>query len=256
MFDLSGKVALITGGNSGIGLGLAEGLVECGCAVEIWGRSAKKNADALKLLSVHGTKVTARIVDVTDSAAVNDAFAQTVKDHSRVDGCFANAGFGAQATRFDEFTDNEWNKIIDVNLNGAFYVLRAAAGHMRERAEAGDRFGRLIGTSSLAALSGQPRGQHYAATKGGLVSMMRSLAIEYARHGVNSHSILPGWVETPLTDGAFASKPFVERVLPRIPARRLGQRSDFRGIAAYIMSDASEWHTGQEFLIDGGYWLF
>ena len=256
MFDLTGKTALITGGNSGIGLGMAEGLAKCGCDIAIWGRSADKNAQAVETLSTHGTKVSAYICDVTSSEAVNDAFAATLNDHGRVDGCFANAGFSTPSSGFDQSEDAHWQQMIDINLNGAYYVLRVAAAHMRERAEGGDRFGRLVGTSSIGALNGMPRNQHYAAAKGALISMIRSLAVEYARYGVTAHSILPGFVETPLTDESFASQAFADKVLPRIPARRLGQGSDFSAIAAYIMSDASAWHTGQDFIIDGGYMVF
>lgn len=256
MFDLSGKVALITGGNSGIGLGMAEGLAQHGCEIVIWGTNAAKNDAALEKLSSYGPKATANICDVTDAAAVDAAFAKALHDHGRIDGCFANAGYGAQKTRFDEFQDEEWNRIIDINLNGAFYVFRNAAKHMRERALAGDPFGRLVGTSSLAAISGQPRGEHYAAAKGGLNAMIKALAVEYARHGVTAHSILPGFVETGLTKGTVDTPAFKEKAMSRIPTRRLGQGSDFAAIAVYIMSDASSWHTGQDFIIDGGYWIF
>lgn len=256
MFDLSGKVALITGGNSGIGLGMAEGLAQHGCEVVIWGTNPAKNAAALETLSSYGPKVTAVVCDITDSDAVDAAFAQALKDHGRIDGCFANAGYGAQQTRFDEMGNEEWNRIVDINLNGAFYVFRNATKHMRERAQAGDPFGRLVGTASLAAISGQPRGEHYAASKGGLVSMMRSLAVEYAKLGVTAHSILPGFVETGLTEEAFSSQAFADKVLPRVPLKRLGSRNDFSAIAVYIMSDGSSWHTGQEYIIDGGFWIF
>jgi len=256
MFDLTGKVALITGGNSGIGLGMAEGLAECGCDIAIWGRNADNNARALDRLLIYGTNITTYICDVTHSGAVNDALTATLNDHGRVDGCFANAGFSTPSPRFDQSSDEHWHRMIDINLNGTYYVLRAAAGHMRGRAEGGDRFGRLVATSSIGALNGMPRNQHYATAKGGLISMIRSVAVEYARYGVTAHSILPGFVETPLTEQSFATKAFADKVFPRIPARRLGQGADFKAIAAYIMSDASEWHTGQEFIIDGGYLLF
>jgi hypothetical protein len=127
---------------------------------------------------------------------------------------------------------------------------------MRERAEQGDPFGRLVGTASLAAVSGQPRGEHYAATKGGLISMMKALAVEYARYGVTAHTLLPGWIETDMTEGAFANPKFAESVGKRIPARRWGQPEDFAGIAVYIMSAASGYHTAETFLIDGGYYVF
>jgi NAD(P)-dependent dehydrogenase (short-subunit alcohol dehydrogenase family) len=111
-------------------------------------------------------------------------------------------------------------------------------------------------TASLAAISGQPRGQHYAATKGGLVSMVRALAVEYARYGVTAHTILPGWIETDMTDGALDNEKFIANVLKRVPSRRWGQPEDFAGIAVYIMSTASSYHSAETFLIDGGYFVF
>ena len=253
LFDLSGKVALITGGNSGIGLGMAEGLASQGCEVAIWGTNADKNAKALETLSAYGPKVTALQCDVSDESAVQACFAETLKAHGRVDGCFANAGTGARAASFDEMTTEEWNHIMAVNLDGVFYTFRCAAAHMRERAEAGDPFGRLIGTSSLAAVSGQAKGEHYAATKGGLITMAKALAVEYARYGVCVHTLLPGWIETAMTESSFGWDKFVENVMPRIPMRRWGKPEDFAGIAVYIMSDASSYHTAETHLIDGGY---
>jgi len=145
---------------------------------------------------------------------------------------------------------------FEVNQSGVFYTFRAAARHMRERAEAGAPFGRLIGTASLAAISGQARGEHYAATKGGLVSMIKALAVEYARYNVTAHTLLPGWIETEMTEGAFSNPKFVENVSKRIPARRWGTPEDFAGIAVYIMSTASSYHSAETFLIDGGYYAF
>jgi NAD(P)-dependent dehydrogenase (short-subunit alcohol dehydrogenase family) len=145
---------------------------------------------------------------------------------------------------------------MGVNLDGAFYTLRAAARHMVERAEAGDPGGRLIGTASLAALSGAARNEHYAATKGALVSMIRAMAVEFARWGVTANSVLPGWIETEMTAPAFNWDKFRDAVLPRIPVRRWGKAEDFGGIAVYLMSDASAYHTADSLLIDGGYWVF
>ncbi len=252
-FDLSGRVALITGGNGGIGLGMARGLAESGAEISIWGTNPEKNERALADLSDTGVKTTAFVCNVADEQAVNDAFAATLDAHGRVDGCFANAGIGGRGTGFDEMTREEWDRIIGVNQSGVFYTFRAAAKHMRERAEAGDAFGRLVGTASLAAISGQARGEHYAATKGGLISMAKALAVEYARYGVTAHTLLPGWIETEMTEGAFGNDKFVANVKKRIPMRRWGQPEDFAAIAIYIMSTASSYHTAETFLIDGGY---
>lgn len=255
-FDLNGKVALITGGNSGIGLGIAEGLAKAGCDVSIWGTNESKNESARETLSQYGTRVSAFKCDVSDGQAVADRFEETLAYHGRVDGCFANAGIGGRGTQFDEFTDEEWHRVISVNLDGVFHTFKHAAKHMRERANAGDPFGRLVGTASLAAISGQPRGEHYAATKGGMISMIRALAVEYARYGVTANVILPGWIETAMTEGSMGNPKFADVVKKRIPMRRWGEPSDFAGISVYLMSAASEYHTADSFLIDGGYAVF
>ena len=253
LFDLEGRVALITGGNGGIGLGMAEGLASQGCEVAIWGTNPDKNQNALAVLQAYGPKVTAWQCDVGDEAAVRQCFDETLAAHGRIDGCFANAGVGGRANHFDEMDTEEWRRIMQVNLGGVFYTVRCAAAHMRRRAEQGDAFGRLIGTSSLAAVSGQARGEHYAATKGALITMAKALAVEYARYGVTAHTLLPGWIETEMTESSFAWDRFVENVMPRIPMRRWGKPEDFAGIAVYIMSQASSYHTSETHLIDGGY---
>jgi len=255
-FDLAGKVALITGGNSGIGLGMAEGIAQAGGDVCIWGTNTAKNAAAIERLAAYGTRISASQCDVSDAAAVAKAFAAALEQHGRIDGCFANAGIGGRGQAFDQMTFEEWQRVMAVNLDGVFHTFKHAAGHMRQRAEAGSPGGRLIATASLAAISGQPRGEHYAATKGALVSMIKALAIEYARYGVTAHTILPGWIETALTEQGFAYPKFAESVMKRIPARRWGQPEDFAAIAVYIMSDASAYHTADTFLIDGGYYAF
>lgn len=255
-FDLSGKVALITGGNGGIGLGFAKGIAAAGCDVCIWGTNSGKNEAALDELKKINPTATAWVCDVGDPEAVAATFADSLAAHGRVDGCFANAGVASRGTAFHHMTEDEWNSVLRVNLNGVFYTFQHAARHMKERAEAGDPGGRLIGTASLAAVSGQARGEHYAATKGGLVSMMKALAVEYARYGVTAHSVLPGWTVTDMTAGTFANDKFASNVMKRIPVRRWGQPEDFAGIAVYIMSDASAYHTAETFLIDGGYYAF
>ena len=253
-FDLSGKVALITGGNSGIGLGMAEGLAAAGAAVCIWGTNETKNAAAAAQLASHGGKVLALRCDVADEAAVERAFAETLNAFGRVDACFANAGVSGRAggQSFAEMSTEEWRRVMSVNLDGVFFTLRAASKHMTSR-EGG---GSLVVTSSLAAISGQARGEHYAATKGAVIAMMKALAVEFARYGVRANAILPGWIDTPMTERALNWDKFVERVLPRVPVRRWGTKDDFAGIAVYLTSNASAYHTGDTFVIDGGYAIF
>ena len=186
-FDLSGKVALVTGGNSGIGLGIAMAVAQAGADVAVWGTSAKKNGAALAQLEKTGRKILALQCDVGDEKAVDAAMAQTVATLGRVDGCFANAGVSGRGTAsFLEMTSEEWHRVLRVNLDGAFYTFRSAARHMVERG--GD--GVLVGTASLAAIEGAARSEHYAATKGGMISMVRGLAVELARHRIRAHSSL------------------------------------------------------------------
>jgi NAD(P)-dependent dehydrogenase (short-subunit alcohol dehydrogenase family) len=252
-FDLSGKVALVTGGNSGIGLGLALAIAQAGADVAIWGTSAKKNEAARARLGETGRRIVTLQCDVGDEKAVDAAMAETIASLGRIDGCFANAGVSGRGTAsFMEMTSDEWHRVLRVNLHGAFYTLRSAARHMTERGGGGV----LVGTASLAAIEGAARSEHYAATKGGLISMMRALAVELARHRIRAHSILPGWIETDMTANAVANEKFRNNVLPRIPARRWGTGDDFGGIGVYLMSDAASYHTGDTFVIDGGYSLF
>jgi NAD(P)-dependent dehydrogenase (short-subunit alcohol dehydrogenase family) len=253
-FDLTGKVALVTGGNSGIGLGMAEGLATAGAAVCVWGTSEAKNAAARDRLARHGGRVLALACDVADEAAVERAFDHTVATLGRVDACFVNAGVAGrrEVSSFVEMTTAEWRRVLAVNLDGAFYTLRAAARHMTGRPGGGS----LVVTASLAALSGQARGEHYAASKGGLISMMKALAVELARHGVRANAIVPGWIDTPMTERTLRWDRFVDKVLPRVPVRRWGTGDDFAGIAVYLASDASAYHTGDTFVIDGGYAIF
>jgi len=253
-FDLSGKTALITGGNSGIGLGMAEALAQAGASVCVWGTNAEKNKKALEKLKAHGAKAIALHCDVGDENEVETRFEETVKALGPVHACFANAGVSGRANvkSFTEMDADEWKRVTRVNLDGAFYTLRAAARHIVGHGKGGA----LVGTASLAAISGQPRGEHYAATKGGLISMIRALAVEFARHGIRANAILPGWIETAMTEKALNWDKFRDKVLPRVPVRRWGKPEDFGAIAVYLVSDASSYHTGDTFLIDGGYSLF
>ncbi|HKI99315.1 MAG TPA: SDR family NAD(P)-dependent oxidoreductase [bacterium] len=254
-FDLTGKVALVTGGNSGIGLGMAEGLVRAGADVCIWGTNEAKNADALERLTAlpGARRVLAHRVNIADEAAVDAGFAQVVSELGRVDACFANAGVGSGRSRpFAELATEEWRRVMGVNLDGTFFTLRAAARHMVQRGGGGS----LVGTASLSALMGMARGEHYAASKGAMISLMRGLAVELGRHGIRANTIVPGWIESEMTRDFFALKAVQDKVLTRVPMKRWGTGDDFAGLAVYLTSDASAYHTGDTFIIDGAYALF
>ncbi len=254
IFDLSGRVAIVTGGNGGIGLGIAQALTAAGCNVSIWGRNADKNRNAASTLAGLSGKVDTCICDVTDPASVKAAMKATLDTFGRVDGCFANAGIGGGGRRaFIDRTEEEWRRMFATNLDGVFHVFQLAARHMTERAEAGDGFGRLVATSSLASIFGTARNEHYAGTKAALNALCRALGVELARYGVTANAILPGWIKSDMTAAAMANDKFVGNVMPRIPMRRFGEPSDFGGIAVYIMSKASSYHTSDCFVIDGGY---
>ncbi len=251
-FDLTGHVALVTGGNGGIGLGFAEGLARAGADVAVWGTNEEKNKAAVGHLAPHGTRVQAFRCDVGEEAEVEDAFAATVAAMGKVDSCFANAGVAGAGVRFTEMTLDEWRRVTRVNLDGAFLTFRAAARHMVERGEGGS----LVGTASVAAIDGQPRGQHYAATKGGMVAMVRALAVELARYGIRANTVLPGWIETAMTDLFLGAEVVQQKVLPRVPLGRWGVPDDFGGVAVFLASPASAYQTGDTFVVDGGYTIF
>ncbi|MGF1457013.1 MAG: SDR family NAD(P)-dependent oxidoreductase [Alphaproteobacteria bacterium] len=255
-FDLTGKVALITGGNRGIGLGMAEALAQSGAGVVIWGTNADKNRDSAEALARHNVPVFAQAVDVADEAAVTSAMAEAVERMGRIDSVFANAGIGYGQRSFLDMDTKAYRKVLSVNLDGVFFTLREAARHMVDRAKAGDPGGSLVGVASLAAIEGAARNQHYAATKGAVISMIKGCAVEFARYGIRANAILPGWIATDMTSMAQEAPQFAEKVIPRVPIRRWGEPADFGGMAVYLSSDASAYHSGDLIVIDGGYSIF
>jgi len=255
-FDLTGKVALVTGGNGGIGFGMAEALAQAGADLVVWGTNEGKNETAVKKLKAHERRVTARKVNVANEAEVVDAMGEAVKQMGRVDAVIANAGIGGGAPSFSQMTIETWRRVHAVNEEGVFFTLREACKHMVERAGKGDAGGSLVGVASLAGIEGAGRNEAYSATKGAVLAMIRSIAVEHARFGVRANSIAPGWIATDMTQTAQTSSTFTEKVISRVPMRRWGTPEDFGGIAVYLASDASKYHTGDTFIVDGGYLIF
>lgn len=256
-FDLSNKTVLITGGNKGIGLGMAKAIATSNANVAIWGRNTQSNEDAVASLSDLGAgEIKSWQVDVSVEDAVIQAMAQTESWTGRIDCCVANAGAGFGAASFVEMSTETWRKNMAINLEGAFWTLREASKSMVERAKNGDLGGSLVGIASLAAIEGTARNQAYAATKGGLISMIKAIAVEQARWGIRANAILPGWIATDMTERLQDNEVFEKKVISRVPIRRWGQPDEFGGLAVYLASDASSYHSGDVMVIDGGYSIF
>jgi NAD(P)-dependent dehydrogenase (short-subunit alcohol dehydrogenase family) len=254
-FDLTGRTAVVTGGNGGIGLGMAQALLASGASVAIWGSNPEKTANAKATLAAEApdaSRVFAFVADVGDEAQVESAFAASVAALGHVDACFANAGVSSKGTLMVDMSLEEFRRVQRVNVEGVFLTFRTAARHMAERGQGGV----LVATASTAAIEGAARNSHYGASKGAVTSFVRALAVELARHRIRVNSILPGWIVTDMTERSVNNPKFADAVLPRIPARRWGQIDDFGGIAVYLASDASAYHTGEQFVIDGGYTKF
>jgi len=254
-FDLDGRGAVVTGGNGGIGLGMARALLAAGAKVSIWGSNPQKTAQAQATLAAEcgdPARVHAAVCDVGDEAQVEAAFAASVAALGRVDACFANAGVSGKGTLMMEMSLDEFRRVQRINVEGVFLTFRAAARHMAAHGQGGS----LVATASTAAVEGAARNSHYGASKGAVTSYVRALAVELARHRIRVNSILPGWIVTDMTERSVSNPKFADAVMPRIPARRWGRIDDFGGIAVYLASDASGYTTGEQFVIDGGYTKF
>ena len=256
-FDLTGRRAIVTGGNGGIGLGMARALLAAGAHVAIWGNRVEKTEAARARLAaecgdVH--RVHAFTCDVGDEAQVEHTFEASVAAlGGPVTAVFANAGIGGQGPKLlTDISLDDFRRLQRINLEGVFLTFRAAARHMAAHGQGGS----LVATASTAAVEGAARASHYGASKGAVTAMVRALAVELARHKVRVNSILPGWISTEMTERSFGNEKFAANVLPRVPARRWGEIDDFGGIAVYLASEASSYATGEQFVIDGGYTKF
>lgn len=251
LFDLSGKVALVTGGNGGLGLGFARGIARQGGSVEIWGRSAEKNEKALAELQGLGAKATARAVDVSNAEAVQEGYKALMAEHGRIDTVFANAGGPASTRSIVDTSHEDWHNLININMHGAFYTLQEAAKLMVSRAEGGEPGGSLVFCGSLSMFQGIPGKAQYAASKAGMGAAIRCMAVELGKHGIRANSIAPGYIKTEMTGSDEEWSDIDKFFASKTPVPRPGFPADFEGIAAYLASDASSFHTGDTIVIDG-----
>ncbi len=253
LFDLTGRVVLATGGRSGIGLGFLTGCARQGADVVIWDIEGSGQESVLAQLKRSGAGRTHfERVDVSDEGAVVSAFASTVAAMGRVDCVFANAGITSRASSFPEMTSEMYHQLLGINLHGAFYTLREAARHMRDRSIAGDSGGSIVVCGSLSIFHGLKGMEHYAGAKGALAAMVKSLAVELGPYEVRVNMIAPGFILTGMTEGSPQTAEVVKRMSATTPLGRPGTPEDIEGPAAYLASDASRFHTGDILIIDGG----
>jgi NAD(P)-dependent dehydrogenase (short-subunit alcohol dehydrogenase family) len=252
LFDLSGKVTVITGGNSGLGLGFARGIAKQGGSVVVWARNAEKNAAAKKELESYGVRAGAQQVDVSSEEQVIAGYEALMKDFGRVDCVIANAGLPPSPSRsiFDVST-KDYHDFLAVSMHGAFYTLREGARLMVKRAEAGEPGGSLVFCGSLSMFKGLPGKVAYAGSKAALGAMIRSMAVEFGKYGIRANSIAPGYIKTGMTGEGGELSPLDKYFAAKNPIPRPGYAADFEGIAAYLASDASSFHSGDTITIDG-----
>ena len=248
MFDLSGRVAVVTGGNGGIGLGMAEGLAATGATVVLAGRNAAKGAAAAKQITDAGGKAAFAEVDVTSEVSCRALIDGAAERHGRLDILVNNAGTNIRKAP-DILKLEEWHKIMDTNLTSALVCSHAAYPHMKK---AGG--GKIINIGSMMSIFGASFAPAYAASKGGIVQFTRSCACAWAADNIQANAVLPGWIDTDLTKRAREQIDGLhDRVLARTPAARWGGISDFAGIAVFLASPASDFVTGTAIPVDGGY---
>ena len=248
LFDLTGKVAIVTGGNGGIGLGMARGLAEAGADIAIVGRNEAKSNAAVAELKQQGSKAISIVVDVTDKAAVADMVELVVRELGRVDILVNNAGINIRKPP-QALSLEEWDRVIGTNLTSAFLCSQAVYPAMKA---AGG--GKIINIGSMMSIFGASFAPAYAASKGGIVQFTRSCACAWAADNIQANAILPGWIDTDLTKRARAEIDGLhDRVLARTPAARWGASNDFAGIAVFLSSAASDFVTGTAIPVDGGY---
>jgi NAD(P)-dependent dehydrogenase (short-subunit alcohol dehydrogenase family) len=255
LFDLTGRVALVTGANSGLGFGFATGIAKCGGDVVVWGRRHDANVAAAERLAAYGGRVHHRSVDISDETAVRAGFADAIETMGRIDCAVANAGMFPTMERYHEMPAESWHGLLAVSLHGTHYTMQEAIRHFLARKEQGDASGgSILVCGSLATKYGVPRIENYAAAKGALGPVVRCIAAEYGGDGIRANVVLPGFVRTQgATKETEADSPMTKTLAERCPIPGWGYPEDFEGIAAYLMSDAARYHTGDLITIDGGW---
>jgi 2-deoxy-D-gluconate 3-dehydrogenase len=247
-FDLSGRVAVITGGNGGIGLGMARGLAAAGARIVVAGRNVQKSQQAVDRLQQEGAQALALPVNVTDEASVAELFEQCAAHCGRIDILVNNAGTNIRRPPQD-CSASDWHTVVDTNLTSTFLCSRAAYPHLKRGGG-----GKILNVGSMMSVFGAPYAPAYAASKGGVVQLTKSMATAWAADNIQVNAILPGWIDTELTQAARRQVDGLnERVLARTPAGRWGKPDDLAGVAVFLCSAASDFITGATVAVDGGF---
>ena len=248
MFDLTGKVAIVTGGNGGIGLAMACGMAEAGASIVVAGRNKEKNASGVTKIKGLGAKAIAHEVDVTVETACTELMNFTKETFGRLDILVNNAGTNIRKSP-QSLSLSEWKSVLDTNLTSAFVCSQAAYPHL---CTAGG--GKIINIGSMYSLFGAPMVVAYSASKGGIVQMTKSMAAAWAKDNVQVNAVLPGWIDTDLTRQARIDLPELnEKVLSRTPAGRWGDPDDHKGVAVFLASAASDFVSGASIPVDGAF---
>ncbi len=258
LFDCTGKVTLVTGGNGGIGLGFAMGIAKMGGDIAIWARDAEKNVAAKADLEAAGAgRVIAYQVDVSTEGAIIAGYDQLLKDFGRIDCVFANSGASPRYNSVFDMPTEHWHEFQSVALDGAFFTLREGARHMKARAEAGEPGGSLVACGSLSLFQGLAGKMEYAGSKSAVAAVIRCLAAEMGQFNVRANIIAPGLIITPMMGPV--DSPTVQYLEGKYgtetPLKRVGYPADFEGIGAFLCSDASAFISGETIKVDGGYMI-